>query len=566
MSSKHYPLPIRLKIFEFWQRFAGFFQPLSKEDNVICVVYRLIKRYKIKVTLTTVIEFLKPHPDYPSLKSICDFLNEIGVTNYPVKITKTELFKLNKPFIAHLNISKGRIILVHSTSEEFIIYSDSFFGKKQITTEHFIEKWSGVVILPEPGESSGEKNYKIKKAEEVIDKSFVPIAISSLCLALVHGISSNELRSNLEGITPILFITHTLGLFFSVLLLMNEMSIKTKFSEKICHFSSIIDCDAVTKSKLSNIVGNISWADAGITWFTTGLILLISFPENQPINLLSLLSFLSVLFPIFSLYCQKYVFKKWCPLCISVQVVLIVEFILLLRSFHIKSISLNDLALLLMVLSSIFILEFLIKRYYIIKKEKEHQKIELLKIKRDPELFIAKLKAGNKITLPEIEPTLTFGCPYSNLTVTIFLSFHCSACARLFPEILDFKKSVQNVYFKFVFYPAQDELARKMIRLLKTDRSTIVSSDMLGLIKEWYSTDIKGRSKLMETKFDGLDQDELDNIMQRSKALFDMGNITHVPKVFVNDYELPAIYRLDDIRFQIEGLEKLKYRMNLIEV
>jgi hypothetical protein len=234
--------------------------------------------------------------------------------------------------------------------------------------------------------------------------------------------------------------------------------------------------------------------------------------------------------------------------------------------FEVNSFNFNDLALLFIIFSIVFLFEFLIKQYYIIKKEKDHQKIELLKIKRDPEIFISKLKYGNKVDLPDIEPTIIVGNRCSDLTITIFLSFYCSACARLFPEIHEFIKSVQKVSINLVFYPTQDELVRKMFKLIKSTETQTISSDVLYRIGKWYSTDISERNKILDIMFDYQDQDKLDNIMQRSKALFDSGNITHVPKIFINGYALPTFFKLDDVKFQIDNLRKLKYGMNLIEI
>ncbi|MDZ7605129.1 MAG: hypothetical protein U5K79_05975 [Cyclobacteriaceae bacterium] len=42
------------------------------QDNAIAVVQRLIRHYKLPITNETIIEKLYIHPEYPSLKSVCD--------------------------------------------------------------------------------------------------------------------------------------------------------------------------------------------------------------------------------------------------------------------------------------------------------------------------------------------------------------------------------------------------------------------------------------------------------------------------------------------------------------
>ena len=77
----------------------NLFRTLKREDNVVSSVYRLIKAYHIKISITAVAEYLKPHKDYPSLKSICDFFNEIYLESYPVRVEIEDFYTLPKPFL-----------------------------------------------------------------------------------------------------------------------------------------------------------------------------------------------------------------------------------------------------------------------------------------------------------------------------------------------------------------------------------------------------------------------------------------------------------------------------------
>lgn len=65
---------------------------INNEENIIAVTYRALLFYKVKTTIDSVAIFLQSHPFYPSLKSICDFLNKINVVNYPLKISIEDLY------------------------------------------------------------------------------------------------------------------------------------------------------------------------------------------------------------------------------------------------------------------------------------------------------------------------------------------------------------------------------------------------------------------------------------------------------------------------------------------
>ena len=130
------------------------------DSNVIEVVYRALSFYKVKVRKATISRYLQPHPEYPTLKSVCDLLKSIHLDYYPLKVEENELLGLSKPFIAHINEGGGEILLIYNIGKQKIVYADSCRGRKVVSTKSFFELWSGVVILLEPTEKSGEKDYK----------------------------------------------------------------------------------------------------------------------------------------------------------------------------------------------------------------------------------------------------------------------------------------------------------------------------------------------------------------------------------------------------------------------
>jgi ABC-type bacteriocin/lantibiotic exporter with double-glycine peptidase domain len=163
----------------------------QKEDNVITVVCRTLSLFEVKVTPYTVKRYLKPHPDYPSLKSVCDLFREIRVDCYPLRISDTELFSLKEPFIAHLNEGAGKIILVRKVDNDKITYTDTPVGWEQISTEQFLTRWSRVVLLPEPSEISGEKDFAAKRKDALVTNSIIPCLIFLFVVICGYGLGSD---------------------------------------------------------------------------------------------------------------------------------------------------------------------------------------------------------------------------------------------------------------------------------------------------------------------------------------------------------------------------------------
>lgn len=568
MSTIKGTFPFHLKIFNFFQKSFKLFQYDSKEDNLTSVAYRALKNYGIKVTFNSISDYIKSHPIYPSLKSICDFFNDNNILNYALRLDESDLINLIDPFIAHLKEAGGKVIMVYSYNKERVVYADSLNGKKMMITSEFLEKWDGVVIVIDPNELSGEADYNDKRKAEIINNALLPAAIFIFVLAALYGIYINKFFSSPPQGTILLVLisTHLAGLTFSVLLLRQELNLKTKFTDKLCHIATNTDCDAVTKSKASKIFGSITWADAGVAYFTGGLVTIFLFPESNSINILSLLSIAALPYPVFSILYQWLKIKKWCPFCLSVQFIIGIESILAFNVLKINELTIVSLMPVLVIFSVVFLIVLLMKFLFLAEREKKHSKMELLKLKRDPEVFLHKLQKGERIEIPYEKYVLIFGEKQSTVLISVFLSFHCSACAKKFDAILKLIDKNYKIKVQLILSPGKDEISVKFMktifRLMKTGQNRRVLEEL----KIWYNTDITERSKLFQFNTFHETSDDFEEMMNYNSSLFDTGKVTAVPSVYVNGYPLPGTYTLDDLRYHISELEYMQPLLNEIEV
>ncbi len=567
MVGNIYTKQFYLKIFNFFQNSLTVFRSEKKEDNVISVTYVALKNHGIKITFNSLSDYIKSHPDYPSLKSICDFFDEMNIHNYALRLDRSDLDNIGGTFIAHLKESRGKVIFVYSFDEENVVYADTLTGKKIMPTSLFLEKWDGVAIIIEPDELSGESDYNDKRKVEIINNALLPATILIFLLASFYGLYINDLFSpNPNGTVLLaLIITHLAGLLFSVLLLRQELDLKTKFTEKLCHISTNADCDAVTKSKASRIFGSITWADAGVAYFIGGLVNLFLAPVANTLDLLLLFSILALPYPVFSILYQWLKVKKWCPLCLSVQFVIVMESLLAFNVFKISGLTIVSFIPVLIIFSVVFIIVLLMKFLFLSDREKNHLKLESLKMKRDKEVFLFKMRKGKRIEIPYGKYALIFGNKKSEVLVSVFLSFSCSACANKFGSIL---KLINNnkIKVQLILSPAKDEISvqfmKKVYRMMM-DGQNIKIPEELAL---WYKTKISERYKLLQEKLINDDNEGFEEMMEYNLMLFKTGKVVEVPSVFVNGYPLPFSYLLDDLSYHISTLEKMQPILNEIEV
>ena len=120
----------------------------------------------------------------------------------------------------------------------------------------------------------------------------------------------------------------TMGLAASIFLVLGELG--HKIFDRVCFRGDHLDCHAVMNSPAAKLMGRIPMADLGVLYFSGGIIL-IAFSVVNPyffdqIFLLSILNLLTLPYTIFSVTYQGFIIKKWCPLCLIVQLTFWLEF------------------------------------------------------------------------------------------------------------------------------------------------------------------------------------------------------------------------------------------------
>lgn len=568
MSTKTNLSPDELKFSNPFQVFLKFFKPGRIEENVTSVVYMILRNVGIRVTFSTVIEYLKSHPNYPSLKSICDLFDELNITNYPLKFDEIDLYKLTDPFIAHTKDSGGKVILVYTINKERVVYADTLNGQKIIKTSQFLEKWDGVIIAIEPTERSGEVNYTEKRNNEIVNRSLLPSVILTFLIATVFGIISNKSHFiEIPILSIIIFVfIHLFGLTFSILLFRHELNLKTKITDKLCHITSKVDCDAVTHSSASKIFGGVTWADTGVAYFTGGLLTFFILPGTNSLNILCLFSISALPYPIFSILYQWLKIKKWCPLCLSVQAVLIVESLFAFNILKISELAIHALIPVLLIFSSVVLIILLLKIHFISQREKEYLKLESIKFKRDLGIFLYKISKEEKIDLPNDRFALICGDLQSEVVLSIFLSFNCGACAKMFNEIKKLLDINIKIKVQIFFSISKDKLSAVLFKTILELLRSGKNNKVFELLTAWYNMDLKVRSNLLKNVDLNDADDQFRNIINENNLLFRQSKVKRVPAIYVNGFHLPDIYSLEDIRYHIPELEKRKNKLTEIKV
>ena len=129
----------------------------QKNSNVFIA---LLSALKVEHTVEFSNSYYNQHPHKDNLLGLSQMLSEYGIENIAVKIDENnkydDISQLSVPFIAQVD---GDFVVVSNTANGRVDY---VWRNNNITLPiaKFCLSWSGVTLLAETTERSGEPNYK----------------------------------------------------------------------------------------------------------------------------------------------------------------------------------------------------------------------------------------------------------------------------------------------------------------------------------------------------------------------------------------------------------------------
>lgn len=518
------------------------------EKNAISAIDYIINSLKIRVTTKTLKETLYLNPNFPSLLSLSDVLKDWGVSNLATRIHHEDLINIPLPAIAYVNVNGGMFTPIRSVTETEIEWRDNQEKWKTETIEEFKNKWDNVVLLFEPKENAGEKNFTDKRKEDFLEKIRNPVTItvsivSFLLIIFIWGTSLN----NLDWKRISLFAVKLIGTFVSSLLILNSVDSNNSFIRSICGNESKNDCNNILNSKAAKIWGGIGWAEIGFIYFLGGLIasfFMFFFSNSTILNFLIALNFTALPYTIFSIYYQYKIAKSWCKLCLIIQLLFWLEFMIgsnfwmdLKLIFDLKSIAVVIFSFLQPILLLSLFIPYLKKsfEFYPLKKE-------LQKSKFNPE-YVESLFEKQPVMPPIFEgmKTVIIGDKVASNTVTVVTNPLCGPCRKLHLEIesyLTFDK--QDIRFQFVFsgHESSMQIAKVLLSFPMNEQENAMSlwySKKYDSIEDWIKTVNTNELEYSE---------EQANFHSR---WCEIAEIQATPTIYLNGREMPLLYGLNDL-------------------
>jgi uncharacterized membrane protein len=546
---------------------------LSNEDSCVVATHRLLQTMMVPVTRTALSGNLHEHPDYPSLLSVSDVLKDYKVDNISLRTNLEQVLQLPAPFLVQLKAT------METPYENFTVVRkvrDGLFDIYNVTDNKwsltpaatFARKWTGIVLLPEAAEESGEKDYvrnvkDQRRSMAVTCCTLLALPVISLAASLVAFYQAGS-----QAIYPATYLLLALtGAGLTSLLLWYELDKYNPLLQKICSAGKKVNCTAVLESKGAKI-GGIGWSTIGFTYFTGILLTLLFSGVLQPrtLSLLAWLNIAALPYVFFSVYYQWRVAKQWCILCLCVQGILVLQFLTALAAGWLAPISgiftENNVVGAVLAFLLPFIVITILLPVYRDRKEDRLKIAELLRLKHNPGIFGSFLATQKLATDFADDLGIVLGNPDAPNKIIKVCNPYCGPCAKSHAALHDLIRDSPDIQVRIIFAVTNNksDKASPVKHFLaiagKNDETTLKQA-----LDDWYLAPSKDYDAFAAKYPMNGELKAQDSKVEAMREWCNRMEISSTPAFYVSlssmrgevqqagFYELPQMYSIGDLKY-----------------
>ncbi|MCZ8331336.1 MAG: thioredoxin domain-containing protein [Flavobacterium sp.] len=509
-------------------------------------LFQYIDKENINIDKEEFLFQIQSHPDYPSLLAIADTLSFFNIDNGAMRIDSSEIDFLPNQFIALLSEVDHKPELYFVERKE-----NTYFCKidKKVVALSKLElesQWKGIVLLVEKQET---KEFLKPR------KSYLSIALQIFGFVLfVLVLSQFEVALT----TNFFFVFPIIGILFSIAALKDLFGAKSELLNSFCNMTASTSCTTVVGSTQWKIFEIVNFSDLSIVFFASQFLglLVFLFSGNTTtyfaIQQILLLAAVPILF--LSVYYQKFVEKKWCPICLVIISIILLElgylFVFQNTTFTLPS---KELIVFGFVFLSVMLAWSALKKLLTSQKELKEYQLKSLRFERNYTIFKNSLLAKDKVQLPQ--SPIILGNKESNTIITIISSpfcGHCKEAHEVIENILEkYHNNIQIQVLLKTNLEAENEERKKLFRSLmgiyKQDGETV----FIKALKYWFDnknlTEWFGLFPVNTTT-------EFDTIFDSQYKWCEENDYNFTPAIFINGYEYPQMYDRKNLPFYINEL------------
>ena len=488
---------------------------------------------------------LRSHPNYPSLLSLTDTLEELEIDYAAAEVEKSQLSELEPPFMAHTS---------ENHYDDYVIIEN----ERQLKAQHdeLMRIWDGIVIMVD-GEAEPvdpELDEISKGAKRKKYSSYLLIGLSLLTLGFF--------QVNAHWTTWVISLFSIAAFLISRAIVLKGLGIDTTVAQKFCSEAEE-GCDQVLQSELGKLWKGVGLGDLGVVYFA-GLFLFLSLSTAfwpAATHLILLPCGLAWLFSWVSFYHQWRISKAWCKLCLATMAMVWCTAITLFWVPDITSLAVDINSLGLMLLS------FLLPSLWLLVKGAIYERTEysgyytqLVRFKRNPYLFLERLQKQTHVQFQRWEDDLFFGNPNAGIQLLMVGNPLCHPCAEVH-QVMDalLEKYGDDIGFTLRFFVRTGQLdgnrANTVRQILSVCRSA-APDKAKKMLSDWYEwIDLDKWSKVYGKG--QADPKAIDQLVEKHAQWAAEARILQAPSLFFNGLLMPPENSAKDLILLMSRLKDM---------
>lgn len=529
-------------------------------ENATKTLRVFLNSLKVSFSKQTIDEF-KDHPGFPSMLSLSDVLTHLGIEHLAIRASYSQLCsEIPKPAIVHTLRGGGMFLVIADADKNKVHFINERNQIEQETKEEFLKVWSGVVLIVDNEINAREAGYFKNKVKEVLNEARLPLFFLGIVVWGLYLLA--QLPHSLSWVYYCFFIAKSSGLIFSVLLFIYELDANNPYVTRLCSPGKKVDCSSVLNSPGAKPFGLFSWTEIGLVYFITTLLNLLFFPSLATAGWIALAAISASLYIPYSIYYQWKVVKRWCRLCLMIQVILFLELFLSIVYLQrqpdlFNYLSLSSLAPLLLLFLFVLAAFSLLAPLFSERKNLNTQVEKLLKIKFNPKVFNFLLDEIETISTKNLPATIQFGNSEGKHLLTLVSNPICDSCVEMHHNLFYLLRTKNNIKVEEIFLTNSSDqatskrVAKTMIQLFK--QST--PEKFQYLLKEFYEAPIAKAEAWIQKYSIQQEQDSLpwgSDLVQEHFEWCKSQDIFSTPRIYLNGKPLPKGYDLRDMEYLID--------------
>lgn len=468
-----------------------------QESSTERALLDLVRLLRLPVTPKAVRNAVLMQPEHASLNAIRSVLQDWRVRSVAVRISVDQLPEADYPCLAYVHTEGGAFVVLDSINEQYVRLFSRRKGYWFVPIAEFAVTWSGILLLIDPQEDAGEDDYERKSGEHTsarLARLFLSLLLATAVLTgLWNRFAQGDGQLNLW---LSYYALKLVGGALAIALCLQHLGQRFRILDKVCTAAKSLSCSSVLNSKGALVLSWLSAAELGAFYFVGTWLTMLLAPywhlEDSWFALLAIGTLCALPYTFFSIYYQAVIVRRWCILCLLVQVVLWGEGGVIALAWHTGQLTLSttDWLYAAPVLITPALVWFSLKPLVVTTKAYQQLKISQQKFLEHPLFFETLLGQSQSVIHPSPEQNILLSEEPSALTVTIILSPTCYPCKLTFQEALKLERKLMGevtVAVRFSATTASDAVATAVAEHVIALRQA--GLDGVAALAEWYAQD-----------------------------------------------------------------------------